>query len=83
MTTRIIEAYDVHRWDGGDGAKHYCYMSNEKDAIEVAGENGYYVKLDFVVHESITDLQYWNNGEIKRQALAKLTTAEKIALGVN
>jgi hypothetical protein len=83
MTTRIIEAYDVSRWDGGDRTNHYCFMSNEKDAKEVAGEHGHYVKRDFVVHESIADLQHWNSGELKRQALAKLTPAEKIALGLN
>lgn len=82
MTIRVIEAYAVSRWDGLR-ANHYCYMSNEKDAIEVAGEKGHYVKSDFVIHESISDLQHWNSGELKRQALAKLTTAEKIALGLN
>lgn len=83
MTTRIIECYDVQRWDGGDRTNHYCFMTTEKDAKEVAGEHGHIVKRDFVVHESIADLQHWNSGELKRKALAKLTIAEKIALGLN
>lgn len=83
MSTQIIECFDVQRWDGGDRNNHYCYMSTEKDAKEVAGEHGSYFKRDFVIHQSIADLQNWNSGELKRQALAKLTTAEKIALGLN
>lgn len=83
MTTRIIECFDVHRWDGGDRNVHYCYMLNEKDAKEVASKHGSYFKCTFVVHETVEDLQHWNSGELKRQALEKLTTAEKIALGLN
>lgn len=84
MATRIIECFDVQRWDGGDHTNHYCFIANEKDAKYVAREeHGSYFKRDFVVHDNIADLQHWNNGELKRQALAKLTTAEKIALGLN
>lgn len=82
MATQIIELFEVQQWDGGERHNHDCYATTETVATEIAGQHGLVLKRKFVVHDTTTDYKAWKNGDIKRQAMAKLSPLEIAALGL-
>lgn len=82
MTTKLIECYDVQQWDGGDRTTHVGYIVNESDAKDIAGMHGHTHKVKIIIHDNKQDFKDFRDGEVKRQALAKLTDLEIAALGI-
>jgi hypothetical protein len=80
--TKIIECYDVQLWDGGDRHYHECYVVDKDDAKAIAGQHGAVYKRTFIIHESKEEYEFLKSGELKKQALAKLTVEERNALGL-
>lgn len=83
MTTKIIECFEVLRWDGGERQNHLCYMERKEDADALAGKHDAVIKKTFVVHDSVESFKRLESGELKKKALAKLTKEERLALGFN
>lgn len=82
MTTKFIECFDVQLWDGGDRTNHECYVMHEGAAKKIAGQHGSVIKKTFLIHDNEQDYRDFKNGEVKRQALEKLTDIEIAALGI-
>lgn len=82
MTNKLIECFDVQLWDGGDLTNHECYMMNENAAKRVAGQHGSVIKKTFIIFDDDQDYRDFKDGEVKRQALEKLTDIEIAALGI-
>ena len=84
MTTKIIEIYDVQRWDGGDRHNHECYVASEEEAqlyLGVDNKFDNFYKRTFVVHDTAQEAREYKDGAVKAQALAKLTEIERKSLG--
>jgi hypothetical protein len=56
---------------------------DESDAKTIAGKHGAVYNKKFIIHESKSDYDNVKNGEIKRQALTKLTDLERSVLGIS
>jgi hypothetical protein len=75
--------------DSFDGLTVLARFISESDAIKFASYSGYYGSLDkakveketIVFFESITELEQNKMDKLKKQALSKLTSEERKALG--
>lgn len=80
--TKIIECWEVQRWDGGERHNHHCYVETEITAKEIAGVHDIVIRREFIIHETKTAYDEWHNGKLKEKALAKLTPEERKVLGL-
>jgi hypothetical protein len=83
MTTTIIKAFEVLRWDGGEFHRHHCYIADEVEASKLAGPHDLVKPVRFIIHDTADDAISYHQGKIREQAIAKLTDVERAALGIS
>lgn len=84
----IVEFFPVYeRWD-----REYTLVArftNLADAMALSNEKGRYYSVgnketkSFTIFESFKEYEDWKADSVRRTALAKLTNAERLALGLN
>lgn len=81
---KTFKVWDIQVWDGGSMHNHKYYVTTKEAADQWKKHNTYdYVSdREFIIHESYDELMEYVSGDTKRKALAKLTNADKIALGL-
>ena len=84
---KIIKCYDIHVWDGGDRSYHKYYLARTDDDTELKKWKAQHkhdtaYDAELIIFDSFDEIDQYENGELRRRALAKLTDAEKIALGL-
>ncbi len=81
---QVIKCWDIQVWDGGDRHNHKYYVSTKEAADEWIARNKYdtVFEKEFVILDSWDELQAYKDGELRKRALAKLTDAEKVVLGL-
>jgi len=81
---QIIKCWDIQTWDGGDRHNHKYYVKTEEDARAWLEKNKYdaIYEREFVILDDLTEVEAFKNGQLRKQALAKLTDAEKVVLGL-
>jgi hypothetical protein len=81
---QIIKCWDIQTWDGGDRHNHRYYVKTKEAADAWMAKNKYDMVFEheFVILDSWDELQAFKDGELRKQALAKLTDAEKVVLGL-
>lgn len=79
-----LKVYDIRVWDGGDRYDHKHYTTDPEAANAWMTKHKYDSILEstMIITESVEELFDLDSGEVKRRALAKLSEAEKIALGL-
>ena len=80
---KAFTAWSIEVWDGAE--RHYPrYLVSNKEAADEWKSNNKHdliVEKNMIIFDSIKELMDFKSGEIKRQALAKLSDVEKRALG--
>jgi hypothetical protein len=81
---KIIKCWDIQVWDGGDRHNHKYYVATKEAAEWWKAENKYdeIYEKEFVILDSWDELQEYQNGELRKRALAKLTEEERVILGL-
>ena len=82
--SHVITLWSIKEWDGADRHNHAFYMSSEEAAKAYLADNRYdiYEKVELVIYNS-ADAALSGAREFARlRALAKLTAAERSALGL-
>lgn len=81
---QIIKCWDIQTWDGGDRHNHKYYVATKEAADAWIAKNKYdsVNEREFVILDSLDELTEYENGELRKRALAKLTEAEKKVLGL-
>lgn len=77
-----MEVWEAFQWDGGERQNSVGFFSNVSDAAQIAGKHGRTARKVLVVFESVVDYQENTITELRKKALAKLTPAERQALGI-
>ena len=79
-----LTVYDIQVWDGRDRHIHKHYTTDPEATKAWLNKNphDFIQKKTMIIAESTEELFDMDSGEVKRRALAKLTEAEKIALGL-
>lgn len=77
-----MEVWEAFQWDGGSHQISAGLFASSKDAESVAGKSGRISRKVLVVFESVLDYQENTVTELRKKALAKLTLAERVALGI-
>jgi hypothetical protein len=80
---QIIKCWDIQVWDGGERTNHKYYVSTEEAALQwkKMHKHDTIYEREFVILESFEEITEYDNGELRRRALAKLTDAERKVLG--
>jgi len=81
---KIIKCWDIQTWDGGDRHNHKYYVATKEAAQAWLANNKYdtVYEREFVILDSLDELTEYENGELRKRALAKLSEAEKKVLGL-
>lgn len=81
---QIIKCWDIQVWDGGDRHNHRYYVATKEAADEWKFRNKYdeVYEKEFVILDDLGEVEAFKNGQLRKQALAKLTDAEKVVLGL-
>jgi len=81
---QIIKCWDIQVWDGGDRHNHRYYVKTKEAADAWMEKNKYdtVYETEFVILDDLSELQAYKDGELRKRALAKLTDAEKVVLGL-
>jgi len=81
---KIIKCWDIQVWDGGERHNHRYYVATKEAADEWKFRNKYdeVYEKEFVILDDLGEVEAFKNGELRKQALAKLTDAEKVVLGL-
>jgi hypothetical protein len=81
---KIIKCWDIQVWDGGDRHNHKYYVATKEAADEWKAKNKFdeIYEKEFVILDNWDELQAYKDGELRKRALAKLTDAEKVVLGL-
>ena len=81
---KIVKCWDIQTWDGGDRHNHKCYVATKEASQAWLANNKYdtVVKREFVIFDSLDELTEYENGELRKRALAKLSEDEKKVLGL-
>ena len=81
---QIIKCWDIRTWDGGDRHNHKYYVATKEAADAWKAKNKYdeVYETEFVILDSLDELTEYENGELRKRALAKLSEAEKKVLGL-
>ena len=77
-----MEIWEAFQWDGGSQQISAGLFTSSKDAESVVGKSGRISRKVLVVFESVLDYQENTVTELRKKALAKLTLAERAALGI-
>ena len=83
---QLVKMLDYQEWDGGDRHVHRAFFSpdifpTEEDKKKFKGQYNELFERSFMVFDSLEEYTQYKNGELKKQALAKLTPLERAALG--
>jgi hypothetical protein len=81
---KVIKCWDIQVWDGGDRHNHKYYVATKEAADEWKAKNKFdeIYEKEFVILDNWDELQAYKDGELRKRALAKLTDAEKVVLGL-
>jgi hypothetical protein len=81
---QIVKCWDIQVWDGGDRHNHKYYVKTKEAADEWMAKNKFdtVFEREFVILDNWDELQAYKDGELRKRALAKLTDAEKVVLGL-
>ena len=81
---KIVKCWDIQVWDGGDRHNHKYYVATKEAADEWKAKNKFdeIYEKEFVILDNWDELQAYKDGELRKRALAKLTDAEKVVLGL-
>lgn len=81
---QIIKCWDIQTWDGGERYNHKYFVATKEAAIAWKEKNKYdeVYEKEFVILDSLDELKEYENGELRKRALAKLTETEKKVLGL-
>lgn len=81
---KIIKCWDIRVWGGGGLHYHKYYVATKEAADAWKAKNKFdeIVERDLVILDDLKELEEYNNGELRRRALAKLTEQERKVLGV-
>lgn len=77
-----MEVWEAFQWDGGSQQNSVGLFAQARDAESVAGKHGRVGRKVLMVFESVLDYQENSVIELRKKALAKLTLAERAALGI-
>lgn len=77
-----MEVWEAFQWDGGDRQNSVGLFTNKEDAKVVAGQHGRVASKVLMVFSSVEEYEYNTRAELRKRAIAKLTPAERAALGV-
>ncbi len=80
---KVIECFEIQRWDGGDRHNHAFYLSSEEEKNAYLAKNPHDIvlKRTFVIFDSLAEVADNQTEKVRERALAKLTPLEKKALG--
>lgn len=83
---RVLKLWDYQVWDGGSYCNHEAYFYqntvSEKEVKLLAGTYDAAYDKKIAIYSSIQEYEDDKSGKVRKQALAKLTVAERKALGV-
>jgi hypothetical protein len=81
---KIIKVWDIQVWDGGDRHNHRYYVATKEAADAWKAKNKYdeVYEHEFIILDGLEELEEYENGQLRKKALAKLTDAEKKVLGL-
>ena len=81
---KIVKCWDIQSWDGGDRHNHKFYVASksEKDAYLKVNTYDIAIEREFVIFDTLSEQASFKNGQIRKEALAKLTDIERKCLGV-
>ncbi len=81
---QVIKCWDIQVWDGGDRHNHKYYVKTKEAADAWMAKNKYDMifEQEFVILDGLDEIEAYKNGELRKRALAKLTDAEKVVLGL-
>jgi hypothetical protein len=80
----IIKCWDILVWDGADRHNHKYYVATKEVADEWKIKNKYdeILEREFVILDNLGEVLDYENGELRKKALMKLTPAEIKVLGL-
>lgn len=81
---KIIRCWDIQVWDGGDRHNHKYYVATKQAADAWKANNKFdeIYEKEFVILDGLEELKDYESGQLRKQALAKLTETEKKVLGL-
>lgn len=83
---KLISAWDVQEWDGGDRHNHKYFILQsavtEEELRKRHGQHALFSKADLVVFESFEEVDANSRAALMRSAWGKLTPMERKALGL-
>jgi hypothetical protein len=81
---KILKVWDIQVWDGGGRHNHKYYVATKQAADAWKADNKFdeIYEKEFVILDSLEELKDYESGQLRKQALAKLTEAEKKVLGL-
>ncbi len=79
---QTVKCWDIQVWDGGDRHNHKYYVATEEAAKDWKAKNKFdeIYEKEFVILDDLSEIESYKNGELRKQALAKLSDAEKVVL---
>ena len=88
MRKTTIKCFDVREDSWGDaGSKHMYYVSSEELGMELVAKNKMLTvrpfTAEFIVYDTMSEIEQGDKNAIITGALAKLTPAEREALGLD
>lgn len=81
---KTLTVFEVCIWDGGGGSRHGFYVESEEAAKKWIVKNQYdsYYEKTITIFDDLVDYDENSLKGLKKRALAKLSDAEKVILGV-
>lgn len=81
---KIINCHAIDKWDGGDRQNFAFYLDNPEQAAEYKknNPNDHVREVTLVIYESLEEESTGHKEMLRKQAMAKLTPEELLALGL-
>lgn len=81
---KIIKCWDIQVWDGGERHNHKYYVATKEAADGWKTKHKYDIinEREIVILDDLIELEEYENGELRKRALAKLTEQERKVLGL-
>lgn len=81
---QVVQCWDIQSWDGGERHNHRYYVASKEVADEWLEKHPHDVAYEhnLVILKDLTEIEEYKNGEMRKRAMAKLTTEERIVLGL-
>lgn len=81
---KIINCWEILVWDGGDRHNHKYYVATEEAAKQWKAEHTYdhIQSREFVILDDLGELADYEQMTLRKSGLAKLSPAERKALGL-